>query len=69
MAVGGYNERMKHYGFDDFDFANRLTMYGLRHYTVESAEFLTAIPHSDKERMANSPEKNSVKAILRRYFS
>jgi len=67
LAVGGYDEQMKHYGFDDYDFANRLSMYGLKPFTIQSPEFLLAIPHSDQERMANVPEKNVLHRLLIRY--
>lgn len=69
MAVGGYDERMKHYGFDDYDFANRLSLLGVKQRTIEPLRFLKAIEHSNAERMENVPEKNVLNRLLVNYLT
>ena len=69
MAVGGYDERMKYYGFDDYDFAGRLEIYGRKKQLINSPEFLKAIPHSDKERMNNWLNIDYLHSLYIRYLS
>jgi glycosyltransferase involved in cell wall biosynthesis len=64
LNVGGYDERMKHYGFDDFDFVNRLEMSGVKRQLLDKAEFLRAISHSDEQRMVNSLSADGVRLII-----
>ncbi|SDF79324.1 Glycosyl transferase family 2 [Pedobacter terrae] len=56
MKIGGYDERMKHYGFEDIDLICRLGRSGLHKIDIANPLFLRAIPHSNKERMLNSKE-------------
>ncbi|MFD2148649.1 galactosyltransferase-related protein [Mucilaginibacter antarcticus] len=53
LAVNGYDETMKHYGFDDYDFLNRLQFLGLTKKVISAPQFLNAITHSTAERMEN----------------
>ncbi|EDM37813.1 hypothetical protein PBAL39_15349 [Pedobacter sp. BAL39] len=64
--VNGYDERMKHYGFDDFDLANRLEGLGLRKLQI-SKHFLSAVKHSNATRMTNFPGGKSHYDVLIRY--
>jgi glycosyltransferase involved in cell wall biosynthesis len=49
LAVGGYNEFLSGWGFDDQDFYIRLKSKGLRECYIPPA-FLRAIPHSNELR-------------------
>ena len=49
LAVGGYNEFLSGWGFDDRDFYFRLKSRGLREGDIPST-FLRAIPHSNELR-------------------
>ncbi|MES2376041.1 MAG: glycosyltransferase family A protein [Bacteroidota bacterium] len=53
LNVNGYDESMLHYGFDDFDFSNRLQMNGLSKKTISDQKFLNAISHSNAVRIQN----------------
>jgi hypothetical protein len=49
-AVGGFNELLVGYGFDDKDLQARLRLASGREAAVIPAEWLEVIPHSDEER-------------------
>lgn len=51
--VGGFDERMAFYGFEDTDFLRRLIKSGLSADVIKEKKFLSAVSHSNKERMAN----------------
>lgn len=53
FAVGGYDETVESYGFEDFDLKERLEKYGVKRLTFENTEFLKAISHSIHERIKN----------------
>ena len=53
LSISGYDETMKHYGFDDHDFCNRLEMFGLKKKTINDIKFLNAISHDNAVRMSN----------------
>jgi len=65
MSIGGYDEDMEGYGFEDFDLINRLDLFGLRKTEIDDI-YLDAIAHSDKERI--SGEKN-LNTLSRFYIS
>jgi len=58
--VKGFDERMKGYGFEDFDFVNRLELSGVKRRLIDDFAFLKYISHSEesrydlKEEMINS---------------
>jgi len=66
LAVGGYDEKMDGYGFEDTDLINRLARYGLSQYKVNHKPFFRAIFHSDEERIL---EERKMKLIERLYIS
>lgn len=68
-ALGGYDEKMKHYGFDDYDLINRLQMYGLRKLVIDDDKFLKAIPHSNAERILNWTNQTNLDKMLISYIS
>jgi len=51
QAVGGYDEGMTSYGFEDFDLINRLEMRNLRKILIKDQQFLDIICHSTKDRV------------------
>jgi len=65
FSIGGYDEAMEGYGFEDFDLINRLNLFGLKKVVIDEM-YLDAIAHSDKERI--SGEKN-LNTLSRFYIS
>ena len=58
MNIGGYDERMLTYGFEDFDIVNRLEMTGIKRCILSDPGFLKFIPHSDdRSTIGNNYEK------------
>lgn len=53
-GVGGFNERMVGYGFDDKDLQVRLRLLNGQEPAVIPADWLEVIPHSDEERAAQA---------------
>jgi hypothetical protein len=51
--VKGYNEDFEGYGFEDFEFYERLKNHNLKPISFSQKEFLNVITHSDDERQAN----------------
>lgn len=69
IKVGGYDEKMLYYGFDDFDFAYRLEGIGIKRQKIEDPKFLRAIKHSDSLRMTNSLGTDELEALYMNYVS
>lgn len=67
LQVGGYDEKMLYYGFDDYDFANRLSLSGVRRFSINNHKYLRALEHSNFERMQNIPESRSLYKLLIQY--
>jgi hypothetical protein len=49
-AVGGYDEFMTSYGYEDMDLYSRLTNLGRKNVRFAQPEFIRSISHSDDER-------------------
>lgn len=64
LAVGGYDERMKHYGFEDYDFVNRLQNHGVKKQILNDPELLKTIRHTNAERMENGVKANELSSLL-----
>jgi len=69
LKIGGYDERMKHYGFEDIDLIHRLERSGLKKVDINNPLFLNAIQHSNKERTINSKEGFYLKDLYIRYIT
>ncbi|TJZ50073.1 hypothetical protein FAZ15_21830 [Sphingobacterium olei] len=69
LNIGGYDERMKHYGFEDIDLIHRLERSGINKVDITNPLFLNAIQHSNKERTLNSKEGSSLKDLYIRYIN
>lgn len=52
-AIGGFDEYMEGYGDEDRDLINRLKLLGRQEIIILDRRFLTAIKHSDMERVQN----------------
>jgi hypothetical protein len=50
IKVTGFDERMDRYGFEDYDFINRLEMIGVKRVLIEDFAFLKYISHTNDER-------------------
>jgi len=50
LRVGGFDERMTVYGWEDTDFTNRLQYAGLQKREFSDIRYLVAIEHSNEER-------------------
>lgn len=50
LKVRGFDEQMDHYGFEDWDFVNRLEMDGCKRTFVEDFAYLNYISHGEDER-------------------
>jgi len=69
LAVGGYDERMSGYGYEDIDFCERLSRYGLKQYHITSDLYLRSISHSHQERQANEPRANQIQIIYIQFIN
>lgn len=52
-TIYGFDEFMNNYGFDDFDFCDRLTLLGRKRIVLRKSQYLRAISHSNSERLKN----------------
>ncbi|MES1223251.1 MAG: glycosyltransferase family A protein, partial [Bacteroidota bacterium] len=50
LKIGGFDERMSVYGWEDVDFINRLTFSGLEDTNIEDVNYLDAIEHGIDEK-------------------
>ena len=57
LDTGGYDEDMIAWGYEDIDLYHRLGRRGLRCAPIDR-QFLTALPHDDKERIAFTKVKD-----------
>ncbi|WP_136468918.1 glycosyltransferase family 2 protein [Flagellimonas onchidii] len=69
MKLGGYDESMKNYGFEDFDLVNRLKLLGLKNQFIDNKEFLTALNHDDDIRLENEYNSSGIQKIYLRYIT
>lgn len=68
IRVGGFDEFMKGYGFDDYDFVNRLGLAGLSRKLIASQRYLSAISHSKEERSENMPVHINFQSLFVRHI-
>lgn len=66
--IGGYDEKINLYGFEDYDFANRLEQTGLLRKKIAS-RYCKAIDHDIKERLVNEIAWKETHSILVCYVS
>lgn len=69
LTVGGYDESMESYGFEDYDIINRLGLLGLKKMVIEEPAFLNAIRHSDYERISEEKIMKLFHSLYVNYIS
>jgi len=69
LRVRGFDERMDHYGFEDWDFVNRLELDGCRRVFIEDFSYLNFIPHGEEERYTLKKDGEDLKGIYINYLS
>lgn len=55
LKVGGYDEDISDYGWEDTDIVSRLDLLNLEHKKITYDHNLIHIPHPDRKRFENSP--------------
>jgi len=63
--VRGYNEDLKGYGYEDNDFQNRLSKYGLKPIIFRNPDFYHFVQHSDTQ----SKKRNCVSHIEQKFVN
>jgi len=56
LKISGFDERMNSYGFEDWDFVNRLELIGLKRVLIDDFKYLEFISHNDEERFSLSAD-------------
>lgn len=57
--IGGYDEDIQNYGWEDNDIISRLEQLNLEHKKLAYDHHLIHLPHSDRKRFENSPQYSS----------
>lgn len=66
--VRGYDEKMVNYGFEDYDFANRLEISGLKRVLFpDEKDWFRAVPHTQEDRLSNEFVSRNLKHVLISY--
>jgi hypothetical protein len=68
LEVTGYDETFQGYGFEDYDFVNRLQISGCDTYTINKKEFVSGITHSNAERLKNETMSNRIVSLYVQYL-
>jgi GR25 family glycosyltransferase involved in LPS biosynthesis len=73
MKVGGYNEDITSYGWEDTDMVSRLELLNLKHKKISHDYSIIHLPHSDRKRFENSEKyseelENQVKEYLSQQY-
>jgi len=66
MAIRGYNEALKSYGYEDNDFLNRLALSGLKPMSFQNPEFYHYVSHPDADRVS---DEYMAKNLYKMYIS
>jgi len=69
LAIRGYDERMKGYGFEDDDLYARLLRAGKSEYVIRDLQFLKTIQHTNETRVENEFLANALNSLLICYES
>jgi hypothetical protein len=67
QAVGGFNESLVGWGWEDVDFYRRLQRYGLREVTLSSSHY-EPLPHDEEGRVAAHDEKDLAVSVARNAY-
>lgn len=52
LKIKGFDERMNRYGFEDWDFINRLELISVHRVLIDDFKYLNFISHTEEERFA-----------------
>lgn len=63
LQVNGFDERMSNYGYEDFDFINRLEMLQVKRTIIANSSFLQFIHHAEEERYAMQKAGDNIHTI------
>jgi hypothetical protein len=69
LGIGGYDQAIDSYGFEDYDLINRLELSGIQRVLIRDDHFLHAITHSNKERIKDEYCINHLQVMLLRYIN
>ena len=67
LQVSGFDEHMTGYGFEDWDFINRLELSGLKRILIKDRSFLNFIRHDKEERYSLKNINDQLGGILINY--
>ncbi len=67
LNVGGYDERMVGYGYEDIDLCERLKQNGLKHHYITKRDYFNVISHSSKERI-NQKNQSDIETAFINYI-
>lgn len=67
LQVNGFDEQMTGYGFEDWDFINRLELLGLKRVLIRDQSFLNFIRHDKEERYSLTDANSQLQAVLINY--
>lgn len=67
IKITGFDENMGTYGFEDFDFINRLEFIGLTRSLIENPLFLKYIAHSNDERYSSESITGNIHEFFVKY--
>ncbi|MDN5210565.1 glycosyltransferase [Fulvivirgaceae bacterium BMA12] len=69
LAIGGYDESMKGYSYEDIDFCNRLTLLGRKQHFITDKRFHKVIKHTDLDRIGSTAHFSSIHTVYISYLS
>lgn len=69
VALGGYDEEMRNYGFEDYDLISRLEMTHLKKKLIKNASYLRVINHDIKERITEEFVYKNIKDVSIHYIN
>jgi hypothetical protein len=69
LAVGGYDEQMIGYGYEDIDFCERLLKYGRDQKFISQEIYLNSIGHSHVVRLENEIRPNQIESVYLHYVT
>jgi predicted glycosyltransferase involved in capsule biosynthesis len=68
--IRGYDERIVNYGYEDYDFLNRLELIGLKRTPIATDQnYLSAITHVEEERLSNERTFKNFHSLFLNYLS
>lgn len=64
LNVKGFDEQMNTYGFEDYDFVNRLELCGVKRVLIEDFSYLNYIAHDNEERYELDSSLDKIQQLL-----